>query len=204
MSAARELAATCLARDNLQDAEKYAREAHSHAMSNPFLLDILISVLIKKYGKVASHKYEIDSLFDALEKVGEEAGRSFFTTRKAEYEHLCGDNRIALDLIERAIVKTPKIFDAQRLRAEILLKDNQVGKAADAISRMREIVDSRDPTERRSNYRSFLVTEARYLTEVGKYSEAKAIYENPSVFSTEERAGGIRDIEIVQAFKSAK
>ncbi len=41
MSAAREVASICLARNNLDEAKRFSREAHSHAPSNPYLIDIL-------------------------------------------------------------------------------------------------------------------------------------------------------------------
>ena len=63
--AAREIAAICLERGNLEEAEIYAREAHSQATSNPYFLDILISVLVRRYGKSAKHSTEIDALFHA-------------------------------------------------------------------------------------------------------------------------------------------
>lgn len=200
--AAREIAAICLARGNLDEAEAFAREALGHGEGNPYLLDILIAVLIRRTGKSAKNSPEIAELFDSLEKVGEGAGQSFFTTRKAEFEHLWGDNRLALDLINKAIKKTPKIFEAQRLRAEILLKDGRKTHAADAIAAMRDIVNARDPDERRSNYRGYLVTFSHYLQEIGQYAEAKAIYDDKSIFTDTERAVAIREIEILQSYRA--
>lgn len=54
-SAAREIAEICLARGNLNEAERFAREAHSHGPSNPYHIDTLISVLVRKHGKSAKH-----------------------------------------------------------------------------------------------------------------------------------------------------
>ncbi len=202
LSAARELAAICLARDNLDEAEQFAREARSHAPTNAYLLDILISVLVRKHGRSAKHMSEINDMFDMLEKVGEEGGRSFFTTRKAEFEHLCGNNKEALKLVSDAIKKTPTIFEPRRLQAEILLKDGNKAKALEAINTMRDIVNARDPDERRTNYRLYLKTYAHYLTEVEKWAEAKEIYDDQSVFTDEERKVAIREVEIIQGFKA--
>jgi hypothetical protein len=177
-------------------------QAHTHAHSNPYLIDILISVLVRKYGRSAKHMSEIQELFDALESVGEETGRSFFTTRKAEFEHLWGNNKEALDLINRAVRKTPNIFDTQRLKAEILLKDGNKTHAGEVINRMREIVNARDPRERKSNYRGFLVTESHYLQEIGQFEEAKQIYQDESVFTESERVTAMREIEITQSYRS--
>jgi tetratricopeptide (TPR) repeat protein len=202
LAAAREIAAICLARGNLDEAELFAREAHSHASSNPYIIDILISTLIKKHGRSAKNISEINDLFDILEKVGEEGGRSFFTTRKAEFEHLWGKNKEALRLIAQAVKKTETLFEPRRIMAEAYLKDGNKVKALETINVMREMVNARDPSERRSNYRLYLVTYAHYLTETGEYTEAKEIYEDQSVFTRGEREAAIRDIEIVQAFKT--
>jgi tetratricopeptide (TPR) repeat protein len=109
ISAIRELAAIALARGELDKAEGLAREAYSFARTNTYLVDMLLTVLIRKR-RSAFSSGEIDDLFATLEKVGEENGRSFYTTRRAEYEHLWGDNRKAAQLIDQAASKTPTIF----------------------------------------------------------------------------------------------
>ena len=200
--AARELAAVCLARNNLAEAEQFAREAHSHAATNPYVLDILISVLVRKHGRSSKHISEIDGMFDVLEKVGEEGGRSFYTTRRAEFEHLWGDNKEALRLIGLAVRKTPGIFEPKRLYAEILLKDGNKAKAHIVIEELREIVNRRDPDERRTNYRLYLQTLAHYLTDIEQWDNAKQIYDDQSMFTAEERVAAIKEIEIVQSYRS--
>jgi hypothetical protein len=200
VSAARELAAVCLARGNLEDAESFAREAHSYATSNPYLLDILISILIRRYGGNVKYRSEIVEMFDALEMVGDEGGKSFFTTRKAEYEHLWGDNKKALNLIAAAVRKTPNIFEVRRLETQMLLKDGNRVKAGKIVALMKNIVNARNPSERRSNYRSYLETQADYLVEVGKFKEAKDIFEDQSVFTGDERNAAVREIEITQGY----
>lgn len=202
LSAVRELAAICLWCNKLDEAERFAREAHSHAQNNRYLIDILISVLIRKHRRGANKMSEINDLFDKLEKVGEEGGRSFFTTRKAEFEHLFGDNNKALNLIEVAINKTPTIFEPRRLHAEILLKNGNKVKALETINIMRDIVNSRDPNERRASYRPYLETYAHYLTEIGNYKKAKEIYDDTLAFTNEDRIQAVREIEVVQGYRS--
>lgn len=201
MSATREIASICLARGNLDEAEHFSREAHSHAGSNPYIIDILVSVLIRKHGNNAKNMPEINDMFDKLEKVGEEEGRSFFTTRKAEFEHLWGDNKEALRLIKTAVKKTPNLFEPRRLLADIYLKDGNKVKALETIGILRGMVNARNPKERRSNYRPYLDTHAHYLIEIGKYDEAKKVYEDQSIFTDEERVAAVRDIEIVQGYR---
>lgn len=202
LSAAREIAAICLARGRLDQAEQFAREAHSHARSNPYFLDILLAVLIRKHGREARHMSEINDMFSALEKVDRESNKSFYTTRRAEFEHLWGDGKNALKLIEEAVDRTPWIFEPRRLYAVILLKDSNKVKALQQIEIMREIVNARDPSERRSNYRLYLEVYSNYLLEIGRYADAKNIYNDLSVFDDEERLTAVRDIELVQGFKN--
>lgn len=204
LSAARELASVCLARDNLEDAEIFAREAHSHARYNPYLLDILISVLIRRHGKSAKHSSEIQELFDALEDVGEEDGKSFYTTRKAEFEHLYGDNKVALELITETLGKTPHLFDAHKLHAEILLSLNNRIKAAETLDIMQRMVDGHNTSERQSHYRTYLKTRAAYLVEIGRFDEAKKLFDNSNVFTEDEKNSAIKDIEITQGYLTAR
>lgn len=202
LSAARELAAICLARGKLDEGEIFAREAHSQASRNPYFLDILIAILVKKYGRKARDNAELNQMFDTLEEVDKDSSRSFFVTRKAELEHLFGDNRTALQLVEEAIRKTPSIFEPRRLHAEVLLKEGNKSMALQAINVMRDIVNARDPNDRRSNFRAYLETYSHYLTAIGNYEDAKAVYqENKRVFSEEEIKSGIRMIEIDQAHR---
>ena len=110
-SAARELAAICLLRGNQEDAERFAREAFDIAPDNAYLLDILLSVLIKfDRTRVKNAQPEIEELFARLERAGEEHGRSFYTTRSAEYELRWGSIDAACKLIDEAVRQSPHHF----------------------------------------------------------------------------------------------
>lgn len=201
-SAARELASVYLDLGNFDEAEIFARETYRQAPSNPFQVDILVAVLVKKYQGRFENRAELDDLFRVLEQVGEEGGRSFFTTRRAEFEHLWGDNREALRLIEKAVRRTPNLFEPRRLHAEILLKSGNKTKAYETISVMKEMVDSNDPEDRRKNYRQYLKTLAQYLVEVGQYKDAKKLFRKGPIFTEEERNKEIKNIEITQAYRT--
>lgn len=203
-SAARELASVCLDRGNLDEAERFAREAYQHAGSNPYLVDILVAVLIRQHGKQKNDANELDGMFQLLEQVGEEAGKSFYTTRRAEFEHMWGDNNRALELIEEAINKTPNLFEPRRLHATILLKAGNKVKALEVIETMKRMVNKRDPNVRRKNYRQYLQTQADYLVEVNEFEEAKKIFNDTRVFSDEERRNNLRDIETIQAYRQRR
>ncbi|MBY5354956.1 hypothetical protein HFO94_15685 [Rhizobium leguminosarum] len=204
ISAARELAAICLARDNLDEAEKFAREAFSHSQRNPYVVDILLAVLVKKHGRNAKRVTEINDMFDILSKIGEEGGKSFYTTRKAEFEHLWGNNKEALRLIDVAIKKTPTLFEPQRIYAEILLKDGNKLRASSVLDGMREMVGARDLEDSRTNYRSYLVTYAHYLIEIGEWDQAKKIYDDGAIFTEHERKAAIKEIEVTQSYSTKK
>ena len=201
LHAARELAEVCLARGNLDDAEQFAREAHSHGPTNPYHLDTLISVLVRKHGRNSKHLSEIEDLFEALKRVGDEGGHSFYTTRRAEFEYLWGSNRQAILLIEEAVRKTTTIFEPRRLQAKIYLRDGNKVKAYEVLSVMRDMVNARSPDERRSNYRAYLETLAEYYVEAGQYAEAKQIYDDQSSFTDAERVVAVRKIEIAEGFE---
>jgi len=200
ISATRELASVSLLRGNLVRAEQFARAALSHARRNPFVVDILVAVLIRKLGQKALRDPELIELLDVLEEVSNEDDRSFYSTRMAEIEHRWGDNKKARRLIEEAIDLTPTIFEPRRIYAEILLKDGNKGKAHEVIEWMKRKVEAREPSEQRSNYRPYLETYSHYLTEVGRWSDAKAIFNDRQVFTDEERREAVRQIEIAQGF----
>lgn len=198
-SAARELAAVCLIRNNLEEAEKFAREAHRNAPKNPYLVDILLSVLLRRRRALAAQDREVQSLFDDLEQIGEEDGRSFFTTRKAEYEYLNDKLPSALKLVDSAINKTPTIFEPYKIKARILLRLGDIVKAKEAIDRMKEIVSHNDQDERRSYYREYIVTLVDYLIATGQFGEARKSITDDGVFSTEERLEQLKGIDLSEA-----
>ena len=146
---------------------------------------------------------EVRELLDILMRLDEETGRSFYTTRKAELEHLWGDNRLARTLIEQAINRSSAIFEQRRIYTEILLKEGNKAKAWEEISWMRDKVNSRDPRERRTNYRLYLETYAHYLTEIGQFDRAKEIFNDSSIFTEIEKNAAVRNIQIVQTYKDA-
>lgn len=203
VSAMRELAAIALARGDLDKAEGLAREAHSYARTNAYLVDMLITVLIRKHASSTATS-EIEDLFTILERVGEESGRSFYTSRRAEYEFLRGDSKKAATLIDQAVEKTPMIFEVRRLQAEIYLKVGNRNRADQALQAMKKMVEDKAVYDRRTNYRPYLETKSHYLVEIGHYSDAKDLFRDLAYFTSEERDKAIRDIEIAQSFATKR
>jgi tetratricopeptide (TPR) repeat protein len=201
-SAIRELAATCMIRGQLDQAETFARQAIETASDNPYILDILLSVLIAcPRNKLHEREPEIAHLFQKLESVGEEEGRSFYTTRRAEYEFKHGSILEACRLIDSAALKTPGIFDVHALRAKIYLERGIKTVASDEIEKMRRAVYHESAGERRTNLRPFLEIEASYLASCGDYKAAKEIYGKREVFTEEEAQVEIRNIDYEQALR---
>ncbi len=199
ISAMRELAAIALARGDLDKAEGLAREAHSYARTNAYLVDMLLTVLIRKRTPETATS-EMEDLFGMLASVGEENGRSFYTTRRAEYELLWGDKKWAALRIDQAAEKTPTIFEVRRLQAEIYLKIGNRNRVEQALQAMTRMMEDREVYDRRSNYRLYLETKASYLVETGQYSEAKALFNDTAYFTSDERDRAVKDIEVTQSF----
>jgi hypothetical protein len=144
---------------------------------------------------------EITRLFEKLEEVGEEEGRSFFTTRRAEYELRHANINEACQLIDSAASKTPGIFGIHALRAKIYLEAGVKTVASDEIESMRRVVYRDSAGERRSNLRPLLEIEASYLVATGDYNAAKEIYKRRTVFTDEEAQQEIRKIDYEQAMR---
>ncbi|WP_019087534.1 hypothetical protein [Komagataeibacter europaeus] len=67
---------------------------------------------------------------------------------------------------------------------------------------MKGKVNTSESGERRTNYRAYLEINARYLTEIAQFEQARKIYEDASVFSVEEQRKAIREIDLIQMIKS--
>ena len=197
-SAIRELASICLVRGDLEEAERCARRAHAAASDNAYVLDILVNVLVAGSDQPTE---EMEYLFERLQVVGQEEGRSFYETRRAEYKLKYGSAREARALIDGAAAKTPGIFAIHALRAEIYLDAGIMSVVNEEIDRMRDLVYRVSRGERHTNLRQFLELQSSYFTAVGDYSKAKAIYERDAVFTKEEASENIRRIDHEQAIR---
>src|SRR5262249_55091168 len=152
--AARELAGICHARGNHTDAEKFAREALEIAQDSPHILDILLSVLIRSdQARVRKAESEIEALFERLKYAVREDERSFYTTRRAEYELRRGNLDTACKLIDEAVAQSPRIFNIHALRAEIYLERRNSSVALDELKKLHSIVYRDQTGERFTNLR---------------------------------------------------
>jgi tetratricopeptide (TPR) repeat protein len=148
-SAIRELAAICVIWGELDQAETFARKAIETASDNPYILDILLSALITcPRNKLREREPEIAHLFEKLKTVGEEEGRSFYTTRVADYQLKLGNIHEASRMIDAAATKTPGIFDIHALRAKIYLERGIKAIVSDEIEKMRRVVYHESAGER--------------------------------------------------------
>jgi len=201
-STARELASVCLNLERPEEAEVYAREAYGYAKQNPFIIDILISCLIHTRKRSCRTDPEVMELLDALESIDREEGRSFYMTRKAEIEHLYGDNRAALQFIGDALAITPKLFEPLRLYSKILLKDGNPSRALEQINLIDRILRSDNKSGNRPHHRQFLSLKAEYYMEIGRYSDAQALISDGRYFSDDDRDSFRKSIEIAKSYRA--
>ena len=197
-SALREISGICLIREDLEEAERFARRAYDTASDNAYILDILLGVLIAKHSGPID---EMEYLFEELRVAGEEVKRSFYETRRAQFEVKYGSQHKACELIDRAVNQTPNIFGVRALRAEIYLEAGIVGVVRDEIELMRGVVYQAEMGERRSNVRRFLEIECSYLVVIGEYERAREIYGNRRVFTEDEARAHIRQIDYEEGIR---
>lgn len=201
-SAIRELAAICKIRNDLDQAEFFARKAFERAPDNGYILDILLSVLIAcDRNKLREREPEIEFVFQRLKSIGEESGRSFYTTRRAEYELKQGNIPEASRMIDAAAEQTPGIFDVHALRARIYLERGIKSIAMEEIEKMRRVVYRESAGERRTNLRPLREIESSYFASTGDFQAAKKIYDDRNVFTEKEAQDAVRAIDYEQAIR---
>lgn len=203
-STSRELAAVCLSLDLPVEAEGFAREAYETAKSNPYIIDILISCLIRNKGSDCVNDHEVAELLGKLNALDEEEGKSFHDTRLAEIEHLYGNNKIALTLIQQAVRSTPRLFAPLRLFAKILIMDGNPSRAKEQLNLARSIVYDKKSFDLRTNQRPYLQLEAEYHLYTGNFHEALKVYGNQNIFSDDDRASIHKQIDVIQAYRNRK
>ncbi len=196
---ARELAFICLTRGNLADAEFYARQAFHKAPDNPYILDILLSVLIRLSTNNKNVILEIEDLLVRLDRSGHEDGKSFYETRKAEYEFVSGNTADAAKLIDLASQKTPNIFDIRALRARIYLALNNKPIVAHEIEQMNKLVQ-RKSNEGRTNLRPLIEVKAEYYVACRDFKAAKKAYDVPGIFDDDEKRRALKSIDVAEAY----
>ncbi|MUH02534.1 TIR domain-containing protein [Bombella sp. ESL0387] len=197
----RELASVCLNLGRSEEAESYAREAYEAAKSNPYIVDIFISCLIRNRKNKCRQDSEIRGLLESLKQLDEEEGRSFYETRLAEIEYLYGDNREALRLVQEALRKTPSLFAPLELCARILLKAGETFQAKEKIDAARKIVMDPRGLDSRANHRPLLQLEVAYHLEICNFDKAIDIYRDKKFFTDSELENLKKEIEMLKAYK---
>ena len=204
-SALHQLASICLVRGDTESAEVFARRGLKSTIENDYVLNILLSALLKAPAhKLRAMDGELSGLFDALENVSRERGRSFFETRKAEHELRLGHVREARGWIDKASEKTSGLFDVIALRAEISLEGHDYPAAFKEIERLRAIVFSTKSGEKLWNLRPLLSLEASYFEATKDFDAAKRVYARRDVFTAQEERDAVKRIEYTQAMRKNK
>lgn len=203
--AARELASVCKGLGDLGSAEQFARQAFEHASDNAYILDIILEVLINtsKF-KSSAVQHEIEVLFERLQKVGELDGRSFYTTRRAEYEFRMGRLSEARTLIDTAARRSPNIFAVQSLRAQIYLEQGNKAVAWEALEAMKETVYRYSTNERFSNLRVYLEILSEYHASNRSWDQAKAAFDVAGVFTADEKDRALRNLDYERASQNRR
>jgi hypothetical protein len=201
-STSRELASVCLNLDLPIEAEGYARAAYETAPSNPYIVDIFISCLIKSRGRNSMNDPEVFGLLERLKSLDEEEGKSFYNTRLAEMQYLYGNNREALILIQQAVRDTPRLFAPLQLYARILLKDRNQSRAKEQINLVKKIIFDNTSFDLRANQRPYLQLEAEYHIAIGDFASAEKVYRDAKFFSDDDRASLKKEIDTIKAYKA--
>jgi tetratricopeptide (TPR) repeat protein len=199
-SVVRELAFICLARGNLQDAETYARRALEIAPDNQFILDVLVGSLIQKMKSQGRNaESEIEDLLERLERASPDDRRSFYETRRAEYELARGRAVESSRLIDLALAKTPHLFNVHALRARILMARGNRTAVAEELQKMNYLV--RRPTgEGKSNLRALLDIQADYHAMCGDFTAARRVYDYQGVFDEKEKEQAMRRLDSAEGY----
>ncbi|RYZ72689.1 MAG: tetratricopeptide repeat protein [Proteobacteria bacterium] len=200
--AARELASVCSKRGDAAGAEKFARRAYEVAPDSPYVLDVLLKVLINlPADRQQDVGPEIEHLLERFGKIGDQDSHSFYTTRMAEYSLRRGDLNAAIKHIDEATKKSPSLFDVQAIRARVYLERGSNVIAAEAIQKMEKLVDKNSAGERRTNMRPFLEIRSSYFAATGQFEEAKKLYKDRTIFTDQEAAEALKQIDIEQAYR---
>lgn len=134
-SVCRELAQVYLSLGRPDEAETYAKIAFDVAPNNHFIIDILVGVILGKYRtsrEDVSLDKELKYLLDELKKYGHGDGKSFYSSRMAEFHILQGNASAARRFADEAVRQTPWLIPPYIVRANVyLMKGNERGALRD-------------------------------------------------------------------------
>ena len=202
-SALRELASICKTRGDFESAEIFGRKALRKAEDNAYVLDVLVGTLIGRHrGDYRMYEGDIDLLLERLRKSSDEAGKSCYETRQAEYLLARGQVAEACRMIDEATRATPGIFDVHLLGAKSYLERRNVSVVREEIEIMENRVGQRTKAEGRRNLRALIEVKADFQVLVGEFDEARKLYDNERVFSAGESQRLIKEVDREQAYRS--
>lgn len=137
----RELASLYCKERRYADAEAYARAAYEIAPTNPFILDILAETLLgKAHAGLPVDREELARVLDQLKIYGDAPGSSFFLIREAQQKLRDRKSEDALQLIERAVDRTPDLLAPYFIRADIHLSSGDIGGAVTDLKEIDRIL----------------------------------------------------------------
>jgi len=123
----RELASLYCKQRRYSDAETYARTAYEAAPTNPFIIDIMAETLLgKSQAGLQVDQSELNRVLRDLAIYGDAPGSSFFLIRDAQQKAKNRDYRGAMISLNRAVERTPALLAPYFIRAEVLLRMNDI------------------------------------------------------------------------------
>ena len=171
----RELAQVYLRQGRFAEAETYARKAHEFAPTNPFQIDMLISVLV---GKAQCRdeildSQEIRTLMKDLERYDEKEGRTFFLAKQADLALIAGNITEALEWADKAVQLSPNRFTSLMTRAQIRMKAGDLAGVSHDLDLMKTIIDDSSTGEGKSWLVEYDKIKIRLYLEQRRYRDAK-------------------------------
>ncbi len=141
----RELSQLCRLKDNLVEAESFARAAFRITDRNPFVVDGLLEILVERHRddrRYLENDPELERLFRILEETAKYENRSFYESRRAQYYGVLRDAVQAVDWARRAVATTPKHIPVLLTLARIELDIGSTSEARSTIDKISRLIHS--------------------------------------------------------------
>jgi len=141
----RELSQLSRLKEDLVEAESFARAAFKIADKNPYVIDSLLEILIERHRgdrKYLEQNPELQRLFDVLEETAHFANRSFYESRRAHLFGVLKDTPHALEWAREAATKTPHHVPVLLTLARIELDASQTTEARATLTKAIKQINS--------------------------------------------------------------
>lgn len=200
----RELATVSMSLGELEEAEKYARQAYALAPSNPYVLDILASVLIKKLTRHSSVSEELEKILEQLNQFDTDNARPFYPTRVAEMHTRLGDARSAIQTIRPVYRNSGRIPDVVIVYFYAALQNRDASTCKELIRRLGDITFDRKSYDLKSELRTHAKMEIEFLIEFEDLKTAGERVSSSRSLTEQDRRTFRRNIDFAKASKDRR